>query len=63
MKGELGRAKEVVKASKLGSYELGVQETEVTLADELAEVCMDYCKEVWMKALNLARFLATSEWR
>ena len=40
-----------------------MQETEVRLADKLAEVCMDYCKEVWMKALNLARFLATSEWR
>ena len=40
-----------------------MQETEVRLADELAEVCRDYCKEVWMEALNLARVLATSEWR
>ena len=40
-----------------------MQEIEVRLADELAEVCIDYCKEVWMEALNLTRFLATSEWR
>ena len=40
-----------------------MQETEVRLADELAKVCRDYCKKVWMEALNLARVLATSEWR
>jgi len=45
------------------SYELGVQEIEVRLVDELAEVCRDYCKEVWMEAFNLARVPASSEWR
>ena len=45
------------------SYELGVQETEVRLADELAEVYKDYCKEEWMEALNLAEVPTTSEWR
>jgi len=40
-----------------------VQETEIRLTDELAEVCRDYCKEVWAKALNRARVPATSEWR
>ena len=43
--------------------ELGVPETEVWLANELAEVCRDYCKEVSLEALNLAGFLTTSEWR
>ena len=33
------------------------------MADELAEVCRDYCKEVWLEALNLVRVLTTSEWR
>jgi len=56
-------AEESAEASKQASYELGVQETEVRLADELAEVCRDYCKEVWLEALNLAGVLATLEWR
>ena len=33
------------------------------MADELAKVCRDYYKEVWLEALNLAGVLATSEWR
>ena len=31
--------------------------------DELAKVCRDYCKEVWLEALNLARVPTTSKWR
>jgi len=54
---------EAVKASKQASYELGVQETEVQLVDELAEVCRDYCKEVWLEALNFVEVPTTSEWR
>ena len=30
--------------------------------DELAKVCRDYYKEVWLEALNLAGVPATSEW-
>ena len=56
-------AEEAAEASKQASYELGVYETEVQLADELAEVYRDYCKEVWLEALNLAGVPATSEWR
>ena len=56
-------AEEVVKASRLASYKQGVQETKVQLVDELAEVCKDYCKEVWLEALNLVGFFTTSEWR
>nr|POE97558.1 hypothetical protein CFP56_17077 [Quercus suber] len=54
---------EAAKALKQASYELGVQETEVRLANELAKVCKDYCKEVWLEALNLAGVPTTSEWR
>ena len=54
---------EVTEASRLESYKQGVHETKVRLADELAEVCRDYCKEVWLKALNLAEVPTDSEWR
>ena len=56
-------AEEAMGVSNQASYELGVQETKVRLADELAEVYRDYCKEVWLEALNLAWVLATSKWR
>ena len=52
-----------MEASRQASYNLGVEETEIRLAKELAKVCRDYCKEMWMKALNLAGVLAASEWR
>lgn len=39
-------AEEAVEASKHASYELGLQEAELRLADELVEVYRDYCKEV-----------------
>ena len=53
-------AEEAMEASKQASYKLGVQETEIQLMDGLAEVCRDYCKEVWLEALNLAGVPATS---
>lgn len=70
MKVELGKAKEVaqaakeaVEASEQRSYNLGVQETEAHLAEELAEVCSEYCQKIWTEALNLAGVPATSEWQ
>jgi len=56
-------AKEVAEASELASYNRGVEETKVRLAEELVEVCRDYYKEVWAEALNPAGVPATSEWR
>ena len=47
-------AEEVAKASRQKFYNLGVEETEIQLAEELTKVCRDYCKETWMEALNLA---------
>ena len=55
--------KEVSEAAETASYEHGVQETEIRLADELAKVCRDYYKEVWAEALNRAGVHATSKWR
>lgn len=56
-------AKEASKASVQAAYNRGVDETEICLADELAKVCRDYCKEVWIEAFNLAGVPATSKWR
>ena len=52
---------EAVEASKQASYELWVQKTEVQLSDELAEVYRDYCKEVWLEALNFVGVPVTSK--
>ena len=54
-------SQEAAEAVEQASYNLRVQETEVRLADELVEVCRDYCQEVWVEALNLARVPVTSE--
>ena len=54
---------EAVEALKQASYKLGVRETEVRLADELVEVCREYCKEVCLEALNFVGVIATSVWR
>lgn len=56
-------AKEAAEATKLASYNRRMEETEIRLAEELAEVCRDYCKETWEKTLDLAKVLTTSEWR
>ena len=55
LKAELDKAKaaartaeKVAKALRQASYNLGVEETETRLAEELVEVCKDYCKETWM---------------
>ena len=56
-------AKEVEKAAEQASYDLRVQEMGILLAEELAEICRDYCKEVWAEAFNWARVLAASKWR
>ena len=52
---------EAAKALKQNFYNLGVEETEIRLVEELIEVCRDYYNETWMEALNLARVLAASE--
>ena len=40
-----------------------MEETEIRLAKELAEVCRDYCNTTWDKALTAARVLADSALR
>ena len=53
-------AKEVVEAEKRAAYQLGVKETQVRLAEELSEVCRDYCSVTWDKALSVAGVPADS---
>ena len=42
-KEEVQLAKEAVEAEKKASYQLGVEGTEIRLAEELLKVCHDYC--------------------
>ena len=59
LKAELQKAKEATEALEQVFYDCGVQETEI----QLTEVCRDYYKEVWGKALNWAEVPTASEWR
>ena len=43
VKEEAQLAKEAAEAEKKALYQLGVEETQVRLAEELLEVCRDYC--------------------
>ena len=40
-----------------------MKETEIRLAEELLEVCHDYCNTIWDKALTAARVPANSALR
>ena len=53
-KKEAQLAREVAKAEKKASYLLGVKETQVRLANELSEVCRDYCNVTCDRALSIA---------
>ena len=53
-KEEVQLAREAVEVEKKVSYQLGVEETEIWLVDELSKVCQDYCDVTWDKALTVA---------
>ena len=59
-KEEIQLAKEAVEVEKRAAFQLGVEETQVRLAEELSEVCRDYCSITWDKAVNVAGVLADS---
>ena len=40
-----------------------MEETQVRLAEELSQVCRDYCNMTWDKALTVARVPTDSVWR
>ena len=62
-KEEFQLAKEVAEVEKKASYQLGVEETGIRLAEELLEVCHDYCNTTWDKALTAAGVPADSALR
>ena len=62
-KEEAQLAREAVEAEKKAAYQLGVEETQVRLAEELSEVCRDCCNMKWDKALTVAGIPADSVWR
>ena len=51
-KEEFQLAKEATEAEKKASYQLGVEETKIRLAEELSEVCRDYYNTTWDKTLT-----------
>ena len=53
-------AKEAAEAKKQTSNLLGVEETQIRLAEELSKVCRDYCNISWDRALDVAGVLANS---
>ena len=53
----------VVDALGQKFYDLGVQETEARLTEELVGFCMDYCQKVSTEALNLVGVPTALEWR
>lgn len=47
--------REAAEAEKKAAYQLGVEETEARLSEEIPEVCRDYCSISWAHALDAAR--------
>ena len=56
-------AVETTKAVERASYECGVKDTEIRLAEEVAGVCRDYCTKTWIETFNSAGIPANSELR
>ena len=56
-------AKEASEAEKRVAYQLGAEETEARLSEELPEVCRDYCNISWAQAPNAAGIPADSALR
>ena len=53
-------AKEAAEAEKKASYLLGMEEMKIRFAEELSEICRDYCDATWDKALSTVGVLEDS---
>ena len=62
-KEEVQLAREVAEAEKKISYQLGAEETEARLSEEIPEVCREYCCISWAHALDAAGVPANSALR
>ena len=63
VKEEAQLIREAVEAEKNASRQLGVQETEARLSEEIPEVCRDYCSISWARSLDAAGIPADSALR
>ena len=63
VKEEAQLVREAAEAEKKASYQLGAEETEARLSEELPEVCRDYCSISWAHALDAAGIPADSALR
>ena len=55
--------REAAEAEKKAAYQLGAEETEARLSEELPEVCKDYCSISWAHALGAVGIPADSALR
>ena len=60
VKEEAQLIREATEAEKTAARQLGVQETEARLSEEIPEVCRDYCSISWAQALDAAGVPADS---
>ena len=63
VKEEAQLIREAVEAEKKASHQLGIQETEARLSEEIPKVCRDYCSISWAHALDAAGIPADSALR
>ena len=52
VKEEAQLIQEAAEAEKKAAHQLGIQETEARLSEEIPEVCRDYCSISWAHALD-----------
>ena len=60
VKEEAQLIREAAEAEKKASHQLGIQETEARLSEEILEVCRDYYSISWAHALDAAGIPADS---
>ena len=63
VKEEAQLIREATEAEKNAARQLGVEETEARLSEEIPEVCRDYCSISWAHALDAAGVPADSALR
>ena len=55
--------REATEAEKSAAHQLGAEETEARLSEEIPEVCREYCSITWVRALDAAGVPADSAQR
>ena len=63
VKEEAQLIREATEAEKKASHQLGIQETEARLSEEIPEVCRDYYSISWAHTLDTAGIPADSALR